>query len=107
MAGKLVLKAQTAHREKNSGSDQSKNGDQNRFSARAKPGPGPTVLCDHSNQAFVVDGTTGHAYFLLLPPTSTPLTYSSLPGDAQLVVGRCQRLSSILFRGVFNLRSWS
>jgi hypothetical protein len=31
------------------------------------------------------------------------LTYSSLPGDAQLVVGRCQRLSSILFRGVFNL----
>jgi hypothetical protein len=32
-----------------------------------------------------------------------PLTYSSLPGDAQLVGGWCQRLSSILFRGIFNL----
>jgi hypothetical protein len=32
------------------------------------------------------------------------LTYSRLPGDAQLVVGWCQRLSSILFRGVSNLR---
>jgi hypothetical protein len=31
------------------------------------------------------------------------VTYSSLPGDAQLVVGRCQWHSSILFRGVFNL----
>jgi hypothetical protein len=31
------------------------------------------------------------------------LTYLSLLGDAQLVVGWCQRLSSILFRGVFNL----
>jgi hypothetical protein len=72
MAGKSVLEAQTACCEKKGGSDQSKNGDQNRFSARAKPGPGPTVLRDHSNQTFVVDGTTGHAYFLSLPPTSTP-----------------------------------
>jgi hypothetical protein len=31
------------------------------------------------------------------------LTYSSLPGDAQLVVYWHQWLSSILFRGVFNL----
>jgi hypothetical protein len=42
---------------------------------------------------------------ILPTPAGLPLTYSSLPGDAQLVVGRCQRLSSILFRGVFNLRS--
>jgi hypothetical protein len=42
---------------------------------------------------------------LVQPLAPAPLTYSSLPGDAQLVVGRCQRLSSILFRGVFNLRS--
>jgi hypothetical protein len=32
------------------------------------------------------------------------LTYLSLPGDAQLVVDWCQQLSSILFRGVSNLR---
>jgi hypothetical protein len=37
------------------------------------------------------------------PAGSDVVTYSSLPGDTQLVGGWCQRLSSILFRGVFNL----
>jgi hypothetical protein len=38
------------------------------------------------------------------PGGSKSVTYLSLPGDAQLVVCWCQRLSSILFRGVSNLQ---